>query len=148
MAVTGSSNQSGVILNPERRVRIGECVSLFVICNNVEETLSMLQTENLKSVMRMLRSKREYGITSPQGLPTDLLLTSEQNSSSLPMKDFTERKRAHSSVITSMDHHLPDVTNPITFKRHSCCYAKELTKETREKDNLRKAAAVSSCRSL
>jgi hypothetical protein len=142
--VTGYSNRPGVILNPERRIRIGECKSLFVICNNVEMTLAMLLTENLKSIMRMLRSKREFGLTYRRDSPADILVSEDPSSAfppaSLPTRDSfkvppppspSSRKRTNTSVSGTMDSlRLNDAANPITFKRHSCCYKKDIEKET------------------
>ena len=58
VAVTGHKDQKCVILNPERHARIGDCKSIFVMCNNLDVTLAMLRTESLLSVIRRLRSVR------------------------------------------------------------------------------------------
>jgi hypothetical protein len=136
VAVAGYANRPGVILNPERRIRIEECKSLFVICNDVEVTLAMLLTENLKSIMRMLRSKREFGMTPRRGSPTmEMIHVSEDGTpaprSPLPTRDSfkatSPRKRTNTSVSNSMDiSRVNDAVTPITFKRHSCCYKKEV----------------------
>lgn len=58
VAVFGHKKQNDVIINPERNARVGNCQSLFIICNNLEVTLAMLRTDNLLSVIRRLRSIR------------------------------------------------------------------------------------------
>jgi hypothetical protein len=62
VAVFGHKKQNDVILNPERNARIGNCQSLFVICNNLEVTLAMLRTDSLLSVIRRLRSIRSSNV--------------------------------------------------------------------------------------
>jgi hypothetical protein len=46
-----------VVLNPLRDALIGDCGSLFVICNSLEVTLAMLQTSNPKRVWRRQKSQ-------------------------------------------------------------------------------------------
>lgn len=45
-----------VVLNPLRNALIGDCASLFVICNNLEMTLALLKTNNPKRVWRLQKS--------------------------------------------------------------------------------------------
>mmetsp|Transcript_24972 Transcript_24972/g.36842 ORF Transcript_24972/g.36842 Transcript_24972/m.36842 type:complete len:729 (-) Transcript_24972:1525-3711(-) len=57
------NGQGSVVINPERKVRIGECKSIFMICNNLELALAMLNTDNLRTILRRLRSMRNFGGT-------------------------------------------------------------------------------------
>ena len=58
IALVGVYDHAGfevVLLNPLRNALIGDCGSIFVICNNLELTLALLKTANPKKVWRNQR---------------------------------------------------------------------------------------------
>jgi hypothetical protein len=61
----------GVLINPERKVRIGDCSSIFVICNDYELLLAMLNTEHLSGVLRKMVAERTMSRAGvPEGTET------------------------------------------------------------------------------
>jgi hypothetical protein len=87
----------------------------------------MLQTDNLRSIMRMLRSKREFGLRKRHDTsdPEPVLVREDQPAPLPPTDPSFSRKRTSTSV-TGPDVQL-NAIDPITFKRHACCYKKEIS---------------------
>lgn len=90
----------------------------------------MLKTENLRTVMRKLRSRREFGST--KGKNYTLYGIEIENSEALPLpkndsfKIAVSRKRTSTAVSTPDVHLNIHNQTPITFRRHSSCFKKEV----------------------
>jgi hypothetical protein len=54
VGVYGWRDEEQALINPERRVIIDDCRSVFFMCNNLEVTLAMLQTKNVGLVSQTL----------------------------------------------------------------------------------------------
>jgi hypothetical protein len=75
--------------------------------------------------MRMLRSKREFGLTRRRELsdPEPIFVAEDDRPASFTADASYSRKRTSTSV-SGPNVHL-NSAGPITFKRHGCCYKKE-----------------------
>lgn len=60
VAINGYDRLNHVILNPERRVRIGQCSSVFVICNSMEVVMNILQSQDPVPVLKKLKKRDVY----------------------------------------------------------------------------------------
>jgi hypothetical protein len=57
VAINGFDRRNHVILNPERRVRVGQCSSVFVICNSMEVVMDVMQSQDPIPVLKRLRRR-------------------------------------------------------------------------------------------
>jgi hypothetical protein len=57
VAINGFDRLNHVILNPERRVRVGQCSSVFVICNSMEVVMDVMQSQDPIPVLKRLRKR-------------------------------------------------------------------------------------------
>jgi hypothetical protein len=57
VAINGFDRLNHVILNPERRVRVGQCSSVFVICNSMEVVMDVMQSQDPIPVLKRLQKK-------------------------------------------------------------------------------------------
>lgn len=94
-------DQGTVILNPHKHCKIGDCYSLFVICNNVDLVVSMLSAQEIIHVIKRF-------------------IPSGKNSSSLKrlLQDSVSLSTPSPRVIKKkFSHNLSDVPDMMTFRR-------------------------------
>lgn len=53
-----SCKLGGVLINPERHIKIGDCASIFVICNDFEKLLAMLGTNDMDEILKSLYTQK------------------------------------------------------------------------------------------
>ena len=57
VAINGFDRLNHLILNPERRVRVGQCSSVFVICNSMEVVMDVMQSQDPITTLRRLQKR-------------------------------------------------------------------------------------------
>jgi hypothetical protein len=126
-----------VVLNPLRNAVIGDCGSLFAICNNLEVTLAMLKTSNPKSVWRRQKvnaAQKESKMAAAAGTGASM----ESQSSSF-WKDLYQDPNALSPTTSKFDAFGLSTAatkdfekKKLTFTRHVSCYRKMKKKNQEE----------------
>ena len=145
--------EGGVLINPERRVRIGECSSIFVICNDFPVVLAMLKTKHLVAILKRLNEERPKASSSDAEIrarrytkPPEIDISGECSLPEPPpgspvLKSGKTRGRADSRWLVSWMNPTPvpepeetEGTKPDTvapaleFKRGPNCYRVEIGK--------------------
>lgn len=57
VAINGFDRLNHLILNPERRVRVGQCSSVFVICNSMEVVMDVMQSQDPITILKRLQKR-------------------------------------------------------------------------------------------
>jgi hypothetical protein len=104
VAINGFDRRNHVILNPERRVRVGQCSSVFVICNSMEVVMDVMQSQDPIPVLKRLRKRGD--VYRLQDLIDENLSTDEnENADQLPpgqSHDYASVPSIESPVTPSM----------------------------------------------
>ena len=125
---------NAVVLNPLRDALIGDCGSLFVICNNLEMTLALLKTHNPKRVWRLQKSSMaQKENKSPAAGGTGIELQSHGSF----WKDLYQDPNAKAPTTSKFDqfglqksHSNNFDPKQLTFSRDTSCYRKKTKQST------------------
>lgn len=132
-----------VVLNPLRDALIGDCGSIFVICNSLEVTLAMLKTPNPKRVWRRhkanLAQREKKNVSGNNGI--------ELQSHGSFWKDLYQDPNALAPNISKYDQFELQKTTisvdpkQLKFSRDSSCYRNKKRKRLNSLNSLKEFSA-------
>lgn len=138
--------RGGVLINPERTVRIADCSSIFIICNDYPVVLAMLRTTYLSVILKKLYDDRprtlmydgsEARARAYTARPSSIELDSASQSDAVQLGQQSNRLTAlwdkslwrfHSDSDIGGNYMTPEEASQLEFKRGPNCFCSEANK--------------------